>query len=89
LKELPSNRIEHISNVGLAKQGDSNNRIERLQGTIKNWTKAKRGLKSQSETLLEGFHGYYNFIRPHMALSDKPPANMSKDGRWLYFIVDK
>jgi len=89
LKELPSNCIEHISNVGLAKQGDSNNRIERLQGTIKTWTKAKRGLKSRSETLLDGYHCYYNFIRPHMALSDKPPVNMNKDGRWLSFIVDK
>jgi transposase-like protein len=87
LKELPNNRIEHISNVGLAKTGDSNNRLERLQGTIKNWTKAKRGLKNRSETLLDGYHHYYNFIRPHLALSDKPPMNMNKDGRWLSFIV--
>jgi len=83
LKELPSNCIEHVSNVGLANQRDSNNRIERLQGTIKNWTKAKRGLKSQSETLVEGHRLYYNFIRPHMALRNKTPVNMNKDGRWL------
>ena len=87
LKELPNNCIEHISNVGLAKQGDcNNNRLERLQGTIKNWTKAKRGLKSQSKTLLDGYHDYYNFIRPHMALSDKPPVNVNEGGRWLSFI---
>jgi len=86
LKELPSSCIEHVSNVGLANQGDSNNRIERLQGTIKNWTKAKRGLKSRSQALVEGYRLYYNFIRPHMALSNKAPVNMNKDGRWLLLL---
>jgi len=90
LNELPGNRIEHISNVGLAKQGDdNNNRIERLQGTIKTWTKAKRGLKGTSETFLDAYHCYYNFIRPHMALFDKPPVNAKTDGRWLSFFMDE
>jgi len=86
LKELPCSHIEHVAKVGLASPGDSNNRIERLQGTIKNWTKAKRGLKNQSQTLIEGYLLYYNCIRPHMALSNKTPVNMNNDGRWLSLL---
>ena len=89
LKELPSSCIEHVSNVGLTKQGDNNNRIERLQGTIKNWVKVKRGLKSRSQELVEGYRLYYNFIRPHMALCNKAPVNINKNGRWLPLITTK
>jgi len=85
LKELPNSLIKHVSNVGLASQKDNNNRIERLQGTIKDWTKTKRGLRNQSQKLIEGYYLYYNCIRPHMALGNKTPANM-KDGRWLSLL---
>ena len=86
LKELPSNRIKHIGNIGLASQKDNNNRIERLQGTIKDWTKTKRGLKNQSQTHIKGYHLYYNCVRPHMALSNKTPVNTNNDGRWLSLL---
>lgn len=89
LDELQDNRITHISNVGLTRQEDNNNRIERLHGTIKSWTKPQRGLKSRSQELIDIHHLYYNLIRPHMALQDKTPVTTNKDGRWLSFIIDK
>ena len=88
LSKLQNSGIKHISNVGLTSKED-NNRIERLHGTIKSWTKPQRGLKSRSQELIDIHHLYYNLIRPHMALQDKTPINTGKDGRWLSFLIDK
>ncbi len=86
---LQDNRIIHISNVGLTRQEDNNNRVERLHGTIKSWVKPQRGLKSRSQELINVHRLYYNLIRPHMALQDKTPVKTAKDGRWLSFMIDK
>ncbi len=89
LKELPDNHIKHIGNVGLTSQEDNNNRVERLHGTVRSWTKPQRGLKSRAPELCDMHHLYYNLIRPHMALQGKTPIKTGKDGRWLTFLVDK
>jgi transposase-like protein/rubrerythrin len=74
--------ITHISNVGLADK-KNNNRIERLHGSIRQFVKAKRGLKVNAAILLEGNSIYYNYIRPHMALGNRPPAVVNKkDAKW-------
>jgi len=89
LNDLEDNHINHISNVGLTRQEDNNNRIERLHGTIRTWTRPQRGLKSRSQELIDLHNLYYNLIRPHMALHEKTPINTGKDGRWLSFLTDK
>jgi len=89
LNEPQDNHINHISNVGLTRQEDNNNRIERLHGTIRSWTKPQRGLKSRTQELIDVHQLYYNLIRPHMALQDKTPIKTDKDGRWLSFLIDK
>jgi len=72
LEHLKDLSIEHISNVGLTKK-ENNNRIERLHGTIKEWTKGKRNLKNPklARELLQGFRLYYNFVRPNQALPEQ------------------
>lgn len=53
-----------------------------------------RGMKSQetAEELMEGFRTYYNFIRPHMSLDGKTPAEASGidlelgENKWLSLI---
>ena len=62
--------INHIVNAGLAKD-ENNNRMERLNGIVKDWIKRKRGLKGKFKEFIEG---YYNFMRPHTALNEKAPA---------------
>jgi len=54
----------------------NNNIIERLHGTIKDRTKVMRGLDGteSSSNLIEGLKIDYNFIRPHMTLKGKTPA---------------
>jgi hypothetical protein len=38
-----------------------------------------RGLEDEptAQTIIDGFRIYYNFIRPHMALNGKTPAQAS------------
>ena len=50
--------------------------IERLHGTIRQRNKIVRGLDDENtaQTMMDGMQIYYNFIRPHMALDGKTPA---------------
>jgi transposase InsO family protein len=36
-----------------------------------------RGLDNEKTAFVEGFQNYYNFIRPHMGLDGKTPAEVS------------
>ncbi len=51
-----------------------NNRIERLNGTLKERTKVQRGLKTVATPIPEGQRINYNFIKPHQALQGQTPA---------------
>jgi len=71
--ELLGLPINHIVNAGLAKD-ENNNRMERLNGIVKDWIKRKRGLKGKFKEFIEGYRLYYNYMRPHTALNEKAPA---------------
>jgi len=52
-----------------------------------------RGLEDEptAQTIIDGFRIYYNFIRPHMALNGKTPAEKSgiaklEQNKWLSLI---
>ncbi len=68
-------RSKHISEVGI-KDRINNNRVERLHGTIRDRDKVMRAMGSvkSSQKILDGHRVYYNFVRPHMALDGKTPA---------------
>jgi transposase-like protein len=85
LEVLKNLKIEHISNVGLASP-ENNNRIERLHGTIKNWTKNKRGMKTHSQELIEGYRFYYNHLRPNTALNERTPAETNQKAKWISIL---
>jgi transposase-like protein len=65
---------EHIANSGIKKPHATNNRIERLNGTVRERTKVQRGWKSMKTSIPEGHRVFYNFLRPHMALDEQTPA---------------
>jgi len=66
-----------------------NNKIERLNGTLRKRQKVARGLKKPEGPLTRGHAAYYNLIRPHQALGGKTPAEAAGAGidgaepRWL------
>jgi len=86
-------KTKHIRNVGLQSGAECNNLIERLNGTIRERTKVLRGLEIEETPIIDGQRIYYNFIRPHMALEGKTPAQMAglelglEGNRWLGLLT--
>jgi putative transposase len=66
-------RTRHISHIRL--QGDhNNNKMERMNGEVRDREKVMRGLKRTDRKILTGYQIYHNYFRPHEALDGKTPA---------------
>jgi len=69
-------RTEHESHIRL--KGDrNNNKMERLNGEIRDREKVMRGLKKSDTPVLTGYQIYHNYLRPHMSLDGKTPSEMA------------
>jgi len=94
LKEFRTNKLEtstqHIRHITLAGT-HHNNKMERLNGEIRDREKVFRGLKKSDTPILAGYQIYHNYVRPHEALDGKTPAEVAgikvegKD-KWLTLI---
>ncbi|MDA4124997.1 MAG: hypothetical protein OK438_06075 [Thaumarchaeota archaeon] len=60
----------HIKEIRLAGR-IHNNKMERLNGEIRDREKTFRGLKRADTPILTGYRIFHNFIRPHEALKEK------------------
>lgn len=69
-----------IAKVGIKKPHANNNRIERLNGTLRERVKVSRGWKSMETPLAEGQRIHYNFVKPHQALEGMTPAQRANIG---------
>jgi len=74
-----SPRTEHVR-IPNIRDRSNNNMVERLHGTIRQRNKVMRGLDDEAtaQTMMDGMRIHYNFIRPHMALDGKTPAQKAK-----------
>jgi transposase-like protein len=80
-----------IAKAGMNKPHANNNRIERLNGTLRERVKVQRGWKSMKSQLAEGQRIQYNFVKPHMALEGQTPAEragikIQGKNKWLTLI---
>lgn len=68
-------KVEFVRRAGIRAR-ETNNVVERLHGTLKDRLKPLRGLKSEetAKIWLDGWFVYYNFLRPHLSLKGKTPA---------------
>jgi putative transposase len=72
-RTLRKPRTEHIRHIKL--KGDmNNNKMERLNGEIRDREKIMRGLKKKDTPILKGYQIFHNYIRPHQGLNGKTPA---------------
>jgi transposase-like protein len=80
----------HIRHIHL--QGDrNNNKMERLNGKIRDREKIMRGIKKKDSVTLTGYLLFPNYIRPHSALDDKTPSEkcgitINGDNKWITLI---
>jgi len=82
---------KHIARAGLRKHDATNNRIERLNGTVRERVKVQRGWKSMKTPIAEGQRIHYNFVKPHMALEGQTPAQVAGVGvdgknKWMVLL---
>jgi transposase-like protein len=82
---------KHIAKAGMGKPDANNNRIERLNGTLRERVKVQRGWKSMKTPLAEGQRIHYNFVKPHTALEGQTPAERARVGvegqdKWLSLL---
>jgi transposase-like protein len=85
-------RPQHIARVGIGKPHANNNRIERLNGTLRERVKVQRGWKSMKTQLAEGARIQYNFVKPHAALDGQTPAQVAGIGiegenKWMELLT--
>jgi hypothetical protein len=52
----------------------NNNKMERLNGEFRDREKVMRGVKKTDSVIFDGSQIYHNYVRPHMALDGKTPA---------------
>jgi transposase-like protein len=88
-KTLPN--IDHKAKCGVNKPHANNNRIERLNSTLRERVKVQRGWKSYDTSIAEGERIQYNFIKSHQALKGNTPAEASGiptegKNKWLKLI---
>jgi putative transposase len=83
-------RPQHISHIRI--QGDrNNNKMERLNGEVRDREKVMRGLKKSNTPILTGYQIYHNYMRPHEALDGRTPADacgikVEGENKWVTLI---
>jgi hypothetical protein len=68
-----------------------NDKMERMNGEIRDRERVMRTLEKPDSPILTGMRVYHNFVKPHMGLRGKTPAEAAGihvDGRdkWLTII---
>jgi transposase-like protein/predicted RNA-binding Zn-ribbon protein involved in translation (DUF1610 family) len=86
-------RPRHINAIKLGGHtGDeNNNKMERINGEIRDREKTMRGLKKKNTSILKGMQVYHNFIKPHKGLDGKTPAEacgivVNGENKWMTLI---
>jgi putative transposase len=84
-------RANHIRKIGFDRKVHNNNKMERMNGEIRDREKTMRGLKTNDTAILKGYQLFHNYIRPHEALNGKTPAEscgikVEGENKWLTLI---
>jgi putative transposase len=83
-------RTKHVRHIRL--QGDhNNNKMEQLNEEVHDRKKVMRSLKKKDTSILTGYQLFHNYMRPHMALDGKTPAELcgikiGGDNKWKTII---
>ena len=69
----------------------NNNKMERLNGEFRDREKVTRGIKKEDSIMFDGYQIFHNYLRPHMGLEGKTPAQacgieIEGDNKWKTLI---
>jgi transposase-like protein len=83
-------RTVHIRHITLTGE-HHNNKMERLNGEIRDREKVTRNIKTENSPILTGLQIFHNYVRPHMGLNGKTPADLAGiqvegEDKWLTLI---
>jgi putative transposase len=87
---LKGPRTEHIRKITFGGKHE-NNKMERMNGEIRDREKTMRGLKTKDTAILSGYQLFHNYIRPHEGLDGKTPAEacgikVEGKNKWITII---
>jgi putative transposase len=87
---LKGPRTEHIRKISFRGKHE-NNKMERMNGEIRDREKTMRGLKTEDTAILSGYQLFHNYIRPHEGLEGKTPSEacgikVEGKNRWITLI---
>ena len=82
--------VNHVREIMLKGQ-IHNNKMERLNGEIRDREKTMRGLKKVDTPILQGYQIFHNYIRPHEGLEGKTPSEacgikVEGKNKWITLI---
>ena len=82
---------KHIRKITLKGKVHNNNKMERMNGEIRDREKTMRGLKRKRTVILQGYQLYHNYIRPHESLNGKTPSEacgiqIEGKNKWITLI---
>ena len=85
-----NDRTEHIRDIRFGGKVH-NNKMERLNGELRDREKVMRSLKKDDSPILKGMQIYHNYVRPHEGLNGKTPADaagieVNGENKWLTII---
>ena len=89
-RTIQNPRTKHIRHVHF--KGDmNNNKMERLNGEIRDREKVMRGLKKMDSPILTGYQLFHNYIRTHQGLDGLTPADkvgikVEGENKWITLI---
>lgn len=83
-------RTKHIKHIRF-RDDHNNNKMERLNGEVRDREKVMRGLKKVDTPILTGYQIYHNYMRPHEGLNGNTPAEVcgiriEGDNKWKTLI---
>jgi transposase-like protein len=87
---LKGPRTEHVRHITI--RGDhNNNKMERMNGEVRDREKVMRGLKNRDSAILQGYQLFHNYIRPHEGLNGRTPAEacgikLEGQNKWITII---
>ena len=82
----------HIRTASVRNRHINNSLFECQNGTVRNRIKTVRGFNSENPALLFLFTTHYNFVRPHMGINGKTPAEamgirVDGDDKWATLLA--